>query len=87
MILIRKYNGGTLSFRTSGGVVNGELKEGMIYVDVDPSLVRQMKIIHKFYNKPLEREVEKKPVVEKKKVVKKAPAKKRTTRKKKKPAE
>lgn len=80
MILVKKYRGGNLSFRTQRGSVVATVKDGFICIDVDPVMARQMRILHKFHAPPLGfslEEPKKEAVVEKKE---KKPAPKKTTR-------
>ena len=52
MILVRKYSGGSMSFRTSTGSVDAKLKDGFLYVDVEGNLSKQMQMVHKFHAPP-----------------------------------
>ena len=98
MILVRTFNGGSLSFRTPRGTIQAKLKDGFMYVEVDSLAARQMQLIHKFHKPPsgFSLSGDKKEVKEKSKQISKsktssvaepkpaAPKKKTTRRKKKK---
>ena len=81
MILVRKYSGGSMSFRTSTGSVDAKLKDGFLYVDVEGNLSKQMQMVHKFHAPPSSFSLEK----PKKEIIVEKPAKKvtakRTTKK------
>lgn len=79
MILVKRYTGGKLTFRTSRGTVTGQLTNGYVAVHVDPFQAKALKSIHKFHAPPAEFSLDA-PVKE---VKKKAPApKKKATKKK-----
>ena len=81
MILVRTFNGGSLSFRTQKGTVQASLKDGFMYVDVDNVIAKQMQILHAFHRPPASFSLEE----PKKEIIVEKPAKKvtpkRTTRK------
>lgn len=90
MILVRTYNGGSLSFRTQRGTVQAKMKNGFMYVDVGPIVGKHMQLLHAFHKPPAgfslgtpEKEVKKKsPVARKKTSAKKTITKKKSTAKK-----
>ena len=90
MILVRTFNGGSLSFRTPRGTIQAKLKDGFMCVEVDAILARQMQLIHKFHKPPagfsLEMPKKEEPVIVKEEAAEKKPAppKKKVTRKRKK---
>ena len=90
MILVRTFNGGSLSFRTQRGTIQAKLKDGFMYVEVDPIIGRQMQVIHRFHKPPaafsLEMPKKEEPVIVKEEVAEKKPAapKKKVTKKRKK---
>ena len=74
MILVRTFNGGSLSFRTQKGTVQASLKDGFMYVDVDNVIAKQMQILHAFHQPPASFSLEK----PKKEIIVEKPAKKVT---------
>ena len=44
MILVRTFNGGSLSFRTARGTIQAKLQDGFMYVEVDAISARQMQL-------------------------------------------
>ena len=80
MILVKKYTGGKLTFRTSRGSITGQVIKGYVVVHVSPLQAKALRA-HKFHAPPAGFSLEEaKPVKE---VKKKAPApKKKTTKKK-----
>ena len=90
MILVRTFNGGSLSFRTPRGTIQAKLKDGFMYVDVNSLVGKQMQLLHAFHKPPagfsLEMPKKEEPVIVKEEVAEKKPAppKKRVSRKRKK---
>ena len=52
MILVRTYNGGSLSFRTQRGIVQAKMKNGFMYVNVNPIVGKHMQLLHAFHKPP-----------------------------------
>lgn len=79
MILVKRYTGGKVTFRTSRGTVTGQLINGYVAVHVDPFQGKALRAVHKFHAPPAGFSLDA-PVKE---VKKEAPvAKKKTTKKK-----
>lgn len=52
MTLVRTYNGGSLSFRTSRGTVRATMKDGFMCINVDSIMGKQMQLLHGFHKPP-----------------------------------
>ena len=92
MILVRRYRGESLSFRTARGMVRAKVQDGFMFVEVDPVTGRHMQVLHRFHRPPAkfslaEKKKEVEPPPEKKKAPASKPKKKTTTRRRKKSSE